>query len=279
MALPRTEIAYDPAVALDFFKSAGKPETIAEGTKIFAEKERALPLMKKNKMYLVLKGEVELRAGKKVITTVKIGEIFGEIAVIAHAPRTAAAVAKTECRVIGLEEEVFAAALAQKPDFALMMMSVLIRRLRETIAQASVSGALSQDGDIDEAVVFDKKQLARLVASLADDPPVYFQQGAPIIAKGQTGMRMYAVIKGEVAVSIDARIVEILGPGGVFGEAALIGDSVRLASATANSDCELLAIARPAFLDLVKTNPQFAYTLLAAVAQRLRFLTSRLNPA
>ena len=173
----------------------------------------------------------------------------------------------------------FAAALAQKPDFALMMMSVLIRRLRETIAQASVSGALSQDGDIDEAVVFDKKQLARLVASLSDDPPVYFQQGAAIIAKGQTGLRMYAVIKGEVAVSIDARIVEILGPGGVFGEAALIGDSVRLASATANSDCELLAIARPAFLDLVKTNPQFAYTLLSAVAQRLRFLTSRLNPA
>jgi len=279
MALPRTEIAYDPAVALDFFKSAGKPETVAEGTKIFAEKERSVPLLKKNKMYLVLKGEVELRAGKKAIGTVKIGEIFGEIAVIAHAPRTAAAVAKTECRVIGLEEEVFAATLAQKPDFALMLMSVLIRRLRETIAQASVAGALSQSEDFEEAVVFDRKNLAKLVAGLSDDPPVFFQQGAAIIAKGQTGLRMYTVIKGEVAVSIDGRIVEILGPGGAFGEAALIGDSVRLASATANTDCELLAIGRPAFLDLVKTNPQFAYTLLSAVAGRLRFLTTRLNPS
>jgi CRP/FNR family transcriptional regulator, cyclic AMP receptor protein len=275
----KAEVAYDPQVALDFFKSAGKPEQIAEGTKIFAEKERAIPLLRKSKMYLLLKGEVELRAGKKAIGTVKAGEIFGEIAVIAHAPRSAGAVAKSECRVIALEPDEFEAALATKPGFALMLMSMLIRRLRETIAQLSVSGALSHDEDFAEAIVFDKKQLQDLVAGLADDPPIFFRQGAQIIAKGQTGIRMYAVIEGEVAVSIDGRIVELLGPGGVFGEAALVSGSVRLASATAQSDCELLAIGRPAFLQLVKVSPQFASTLLSALAARLRFLTTHLNPS
>lgn len=271
------EVAYDPQVALDFFKSAGRPETIAAGAKIFAEKERAIPLLRKSKMYLLLKGEVELQAGRKAIGTVKAGEIFGEIAVIAHAPRSAAAVAKSECRVIALEPEQFEAALAKKPAFALMLMSMLIRRLRETIAQLSVSGALSHDEDFAEAIVFDRKQLADLVAGLADDPPVYYRQGAQIIAKGQTGIRMYAVIAGEVAVSIDGRIVEMLGPGGVFGEAALVSDSVRLASATAQTDCELLAIGRPAFLELVKVSPQFASTLLSSLAARLRFLTTHLT--
>jgi len=38
----KIEVAYDPAVALDFFKSAGKPETFAAGAKIFAESERAI---------------------------------------------------------------------------------------------------------------------------------------------------------------------------------------------------------------------------------------------
>src|SRR5678816_955841 len=85
----KIEVAYDPAVALDFFKSAGKPETIAEGKAIFAESERAIPLLRKSKMYLLLKGEVELRAKKKPIGPVRPGEIFGEIAVMAHAPRTA----------------------------------------------------------------------------------------------------------------------------------------------------------------------------------------------
>lgn len=273
----KIEVAYDPAVALDFFKSAGKPETIAEGKAIFAESERAIPLLRKSKMYLLLKGEVELRAKKKPIGPVRPGEIFGEIAVMAHAPRTAGAVAKSECRVIALEPEEFEAALARKPDFALMLMSMLIRRLRETIAQLSVSGALAHIEDFEEAIVFDKKQLQQLVAGLADDPPIFFQKGAQIIAKGQTGIRMYAVIEGDVAVSIDGRIVELLGPGGVFGEAALVSDSARLASATANSDCELLPIGRPAFLQLVKISPEFASTLLSALAARLRFLTSHLN--
>lgn len=273
----KAEVAYDPAVALDFFKSAGKPETFAEGARIFGESERAIPLLRKSKMYLLLKGEVELRAKKKAIGTIKVGEIFGEIAVIAHAPRSAGAVAKTDCRVIALDPEEFEAALAHKPGFALMLMSMLIRRLRETIAQLSVSGALSHDEDFEDAIVFDRKQLTELVAGLADDPPIFFRQGSQIIAKGQTGIRMYAVIEGEVAVSIDGRIVEMLGPGGVFGEAALVSESARLASATAQTDCELLAIGRPAFLQLVKVSPQFAATLLSALAARLRFLTTHLN--
>ena len=277
MATQKTEVAYDPVVALDFFKSAGKPEKFAEGAKIFSESERAIPLLRKSKMYLLLKGEVELRARKKTIGTVKAGEIFGEIAVIANAPRSAGAVAKTECRVIALDPEEFEAALAQKPGFALMLMSMLIRRLRETIAQLSVSGALSHDEDFAEAIVFDRKQLGDLVAGLADDPPVYFREGASIIVKGQTGLRMYAVLEGKVAVSIDGRMVEMLGPGGVFGEAALVSESVRLASATAQTDCELLAIGRPAFLQLVKVSPQFAAKLLSALAARLRFLTTHLN--
>ena len=273
----KVEIAYDPAVALDFFKSAGKPESFAEGAKIFSESEKAIPLLRKSKMYLLLKGEVELRAKKKTIGTVKAGEVFGEIAVMNHAPRSAGAVAKTECRVIALDPEEFETALAHKPGFALMLMSMLIRRLRETIAQLSVSGALSHDEDFGEAIVFDKKQLQDLVTGLADDPPLFFRQGAQIIAKGQTGIRMYAVLEGQVAVSIDGRMVEMLGPGGVFGEAALVTESVRLASATAQTDCELLAIGRPAFLQLVKISPEFASTLLSALAARLRFLTTHLN--
>jgi CRP-like cAMP-binding protein len=63
----------------------------------------------------------------------------------------------------------------------------------------------------------------------------------------------------------------------VFGEAALVTESARLASATAQTDCELLAIGRPAFLQLVKVSPQFAATLLSALAARLRFLTSHLS--
>ena len=72
-------------------------------------------------------------------------------------------------------------------------------------------------------------------------------------------------------------MVERLGPGGAFGEAALVDQSPRLASALAETDCELQPINRPAFLTLVKTSPQFALGMLSSLAERLRYLTERLK--
>ena len=55
---------YSPATALEFFKVAGKPEKIAQGEVIFAEHDRVRPyLFMRDKMYLLLQGEVELVAG------------------------------------------------------------------------------------------------------------------------------------------------------------------------------------------------------------------------
>jgi CRP/FNR family cyclic AMP-dependent transcriptional regulator len=202
---------YDPAVALEFFKSAGKPATIAEGEKIFAENERAIPLVRRNKMYLLLKGEVGLVSGLKSIGRVRPGEIFGEMALISDAPRSASAVARTACKVIALDDNEFQAALRKKPEFAVMMMSVMIHRLRDTIAQLKSQNALSEDAELKESAAFDPQVLAHLVEGLADDPPVFFQQGATIVAEGQKGMRMYAIVEGRVAISIGGRVVERLG--------------------------------------------------------------------
>jgi CRP-like cAMP-binding protein len=269
---------YDPAVALEFFKSAGKATAIAEGEKIFAENERAIPLVRRNKMYLLLKGEVGLVSGSKTIGRVRPGEIFGEMALVSDAPRSASAVAKTACRVIALDDHEFQAALRKKPEFAVMMMSVMIHRLRDTIGQLKSQNALSADAEIKEAVAFDPEVLASLVEGLADDPPIFYQQGASIVTEGQKGLLMYAVTEGRVSISIGGRVVERLGPGGVFGEAALIdAAATRIADAAAETDASLQPISRKAFQALVKVSPEFGQTMLSSLAGRLRFLTSRLK--
>jgi CRP/FNR family transcriptional regulator, cyclic AMP receptor protein len=266
--------AYDPRVALEFFKAAGKAQRISQGATIFSEKEEK-GLFKRGKVYLLLSGEVALLAGAKTIGAVRPGEIFGELAAITQAPRSATAVAAAECKVIALDDKEFQAALRKKPGFALMLMSVMIRRLRETIQALEASGTLSPDTVAKEAAVFDAKHLAKLVGGLSDDPPVYFDRNKPIMLAGQTGLRMYVVTEGRVAVTIGEQVVERLGPGGVFGEAALVDQSTRLASAVAETDCALLPIGRNAFLALVKMSPGFAESLLSSLAGRLRFLTSR----
>jgi CRP-like cAMP-binding protein len=270
-------MSYDRKVALDFFKSAGKPIDIPKGEVIFQEKDTERRLLRqRSKIYLLLDGEVGLLAGLKPIATVKMGDIFGELAAITHAPRSATAVARTDCKVIALDDKQFEKALEQQPAFALMLMSMLIGRLRETIARATATG-LPEGSDLEESAAFDAKRLQELVSGLSNDPPVFYQQGRQIMSEGSKAALMYAVISGRVGVSIGGKLVERLGPGGAFGEAALVEQAPRLASAVAETDCELQPITRPAFLALVKTSPQFAFGVLASLAERLRYLTEKLK--
>ena len=269
---------YKPAVALDFFKAAGKPEKAAAGKVFFRENEKARSsLFTHDKMYLLLDGDVELSIKGKVIGAVKKGQFFGEMTSITHEPRSATATAKNACRIIALDDKQFHEGLRHQPAFTIMLMSIMIARLRQTIAKLSASGAMSDDAALKERAVFDPKRLAELADGLSNDPPVYFDRNKDIVKEGQAGTRMYAVLEGHVAVSIGGSVVEKLGPGGVFGELSLIEHSPRLASVVAVTDCSLLPINRLAFEMLVKTNTEFAESLLGSLAERLRVLTTRLK--
>ena len=272
-------MSYDPVVALAFFRSAGTPTGIPKSQVIFSEKEGSSSFFRKanSRIYFVLEGEVSLLAGKKEIGAVQKGEIFGEMAALTDAPRSATALAKTDCTLIGLDHAELERGLQGKPDFALMLMSVLIGRLRETIARLTAAGALPEGAELHESAAFDAERLAELVSGLANDPPIFYQQGRQIVGEGSKAVLMYAVVEGRVAISIGGKVVERLGPGGAFGEAALVDQQPRLASAVAETDCELQPINRPAFLALVKASPQFAYGMLTSLAARLRFLTERLK--
>jgi len=270
-------MSYDPAVALDFFKAAGKPTAVKQTQLVFAENETNR-LFQRSKIYLVVDGEVSLVAGKKVLGTVKKGEIFGELAALTHAPRTATAVAKTDATLIALDEEEFEKGLEKTPAFALMMMSMLIGRLRETIAKLTAAGKLAQGAEPPkESAAFDRRELNDLVRGLANDPPIYYQQGRQIMSEGSKAVLMYAVLQGRVAISIGGRVVERLGPCGAFGEAALVDQAPRMASAVAEIDSELQPITRQAFLTLVRVSPKFAHKVLASLAKRLRVLTEQLK--
>ena len=70
-------------------------------------------------------------------------------------------------------------------------------------------------------------------------------------------------------------IVGRAGPGGVFGEMALVDQAVRSATATAETECKMLAINRNVFLHLVKTSPAFGIALLNGIAARAKDMSDR----
>lgn len=276
LTIPPSRLTLEARAALQFFESAGEAKNVAAGKVLFAENTRANPLLfQRDLMYCLLDGAVDLSVNQNHIGTVQPGEVFGEMTVITGMPRTATATARTACRVIALNKSQLQSGLGSAPEFGLLLMGIMIARLRDTIAEFNAQGGLPGDEVLKDSAVFDKKLLGKLADELDASARIRYAEGKVIMQEGQAGVLMYVVLTGTVEVAIHNSMVGRIGPGGMFGEMALISRAERLASATASTDCELLAINRSVFLDLVKSNPGFALALLGAVGNRARFMASQ----
>ncbi len=274
-ATPATP-AYDAGAVRDFFVSHGEEVRASTGQVIFAEEEKSNRLfLQRDKMYLLLEGEVEVSVKKKPIGKIAAGEIFGELASITQAARSATATAKTACRFVALDDKQFLLALREKPEFALTLMGVIVDRLRVTIDRMGASGTLAGVSPGHEGRGLDRSLLSGLLDELGESARMRYPAGKVIMEQGQSGVLMYVVLEGSVRIRIRDSMVERVGPGGMFGEMALVGRTQRLASAVAETDCVLLPVNHNLFIDLVKNDPKFGLFVLGAVGERARYMAAQ----
>ena len=156
-----------------------------------------------------------------------------------------------------------------------MMLGMMIQRLRGMIAR--LSGVPTAPAAARNRACSTRSSSPACRPGLGDQATVRYERSKVIMVAGQTGALMYVVLEGRVAISIRGAVVERVGPGGVFGEMALVDQSPRSANAAAETDCALLAINRNVFLNLVKSDPTFGISLLSAMAERLRNTAAGVN--
>ena len=263
---PSKSAIYDPSVARKCFEALGEVERIQPGGNFFIENQNS------DRMYYLVEGEVSLVHGKKVLDVVKAGEIFGEMAAIGRHPRSATAAARTACRALSLDTRQFRSSIQRTPEFALMLMNIIINRLR--LNEALTAGKAPPGVGALRERVFDAKTLSELMAALDHRLPAHAHLNKVILKEGEGGVFMYVVVEGRVAISVGSRIEARIGPGGIFGEMALVDQSSRAATVTAETDCSLLSINRNDFLTLVKSRPDIAVSLFKSAADRIRYMTS-----
>ena len=262
------KLVYDVEVARSFFLSNGKPATLKKEGVLLTEQSAG------GKMYFLIRGEIALSINGKGLDVVHTGEILGEMSVLTGAPRTATAIAKTDCMLIALEAAQFQDALSRQPEFALMLMHMMLSRLRLMLSMLRMRGGIAGSASNDSGCVLNNKLLSNIAAALGASAVSLFPKGRNIIVEGASGVSMYALLQGAVTISIQGKTIETAGPGGVFGEMALVDAGPRAATVAATSDCKLLAINRESFIKLVKSNPIFGIELLKGFAERLRYLNT-----
>lgn len=82
-----------------------------------------------HEFFVILEGEAEVTRGAEHIATLGPGEMFGEIALLEHVPRTATVTAKTPLRFFVMTSQSFWSLIDHHPDIEREILRTLVRRV------------------------------------------------------------------------------------------------------------------------------------------------------
>ena len=101
------------------------PERFEAGGVIFSEGDKGA-----DRMYIVRSGIVEISIGNRLMETIQPNGMFGEMALVDGAPRSATARARETCELAPIDRKLFILMVDEAPNFALNVMRVMADRLR-----------------------------------------------------------------------------------------------------------------------------------------------------
>lgn len=109
-----------------------------------------------------------------------------------------------------------------------------------------------------------------------------YPAGEEIYSKGSPGQSMMAVLRGTAkmtSVSSDGKeiVLNIIDPGEIFGEIALLDGDERSADAVAMTDCEILVLNRRDFMPILEKRADICLILLRILCQRLRHTSEQVE--
>jgi CRP/FNR family cyclic AMP-dependent transcriptional regulator len=113
--------------------------------------------------------------------------------------------------------------------------------------------------------------------------PRRFRRGEVIFHLGDPGDALFVIVSGQAKVTVPAddgsepAILTTLGPGGFFGELALLDEAPRSATIVAMEAMETATLRRDTFAQLVDHQPDLRRALLASLAAEIRRLTAQVE--
>ena len=111
----------------------------------------------------------------------------------------------------------------------------------------------------------DRKELERIAASMKERT---FSAGDTVTAEGSSGVGFFVIESGNAVVTIGGEERRRLGAGDYFGEVALLNESARTATITAESDLKCYGLTSWEFRPLVETHGSIAWKLLQAMSKQ-----------
>jgi CRP-like cAMP-binding protein len=109
---------------IGLFKNAQRTLRVPPGGVVFREGEPG------DDMFGIVEGEIQLSTTSRIIATLGVDDVFGEMAIVDSSPRMATAVATTETTLAVIDRNRFLFLVHETPMFALSVMSAMAQRFR-----------------------------------------------------------------------------------------------------------------------------------------------------
>jgi CRP/FNR family transcriptional regulator, cyclic AMP receptor protein len=109
-----------------------------------------------------------------------------------------------------------------------------------------------------------------------------FAVNAPVFEKGDPGDFMFAILGGQIAIHTSSAagkvmLLNILDPGDVVGEIALIDGKARTAAASTLRPAELFRVDRASFVPFLERHPKLCIRLMSVLCERLRWVSENIE--
>jgi CRP-like cAMP-binding protein len=100
-----------------------------------------------------------------------------------------------------------------------------------------------------------------------------YRKGQPVFAQGDRAEAVFFLQQGKVKVTVVSpqgkqAVVALLGPGDFFGEGCLAGQPVRMATATALTECSVVRLAKSTMMETLQRDSAFAQVFTTYLLSR-----------
>lgn len=204
--------------------------------------------------FFVARGELDVQKAAKpgaapiALARLGSGALFGEMALLSRAPRTATVRAAVPCVVLVAKKAELDRVVATAPGVGRKFAEFCRRRMLENLLRTNF--ILRAASPAERPALIERFSIRT------------FETGDRIVTQGSAAEGLHLIALGEVAVvhrdekDDSATIVARLGPGEVVGEVALVLRRPAIADVVAHHPTLTLFLARERLMDFVKAHPK-----------------------
>jgi CRP-like cAMP-binding protein len=242
--------------------------------------------------YVILKGSVEVTrvtsGTEEVLGALKEGDFFGEAALLAsHNKRGATVTAKGACKTVFLSKKDFQTLQSNKVRFAkrkAVADTSNNRNVKYTPKRPDSSTTVKDKAQvklINEAVkdnvLFMNLEPAHKKAIIDEMYTMDVKKSANVIVQGDIGDLFYVVEKGCFNIFVNSKKVAERGAGTSFGELALMYNTERAATCTAQVDSKVWVIDRYTYRRVVTDMSEKKFGIYVSFLNKVELLAPLAN--